>query len=151
MNKSKKNPPAAEHGSKRLKGGGHPSSARKDIDAGIGIADPGVPGSRTNPVEKDRKPQPAKTHPRGQVPATKGELGSEHLKAVNRRRDQSDPPDMPKKKMTVNATAKTALPDSANRPKTKIAGFAKTITRIQPVLTKKDTNASSRPKKQSKG
>lgn len=46
-NKSKKNPPAAEYGSKRLKLGGHPSSAEEDIDLGTGITDLGVPGSRT--------------------------------------------------------------------------------------------------------
>ena len=60
-----------------MKGGGRPSSAptpaQKDIDAGEGhsipgyqntpgIADPGVPGSRTNPVEEGREPQSAKPH-----------------------------------------------------------------------------------------
>jgi hypothetical protein len=150
MNKSKKNPPAAEHGSKRLKGGGHPSSAQEDIDAGTGIADPGVPGSRTNPVEKGRKPQPAHPHPHGQLPALIGEPASEPLEPLNPRLDDPDLPDMSKETMTVYATARTALPDSANRPKTKIAGSAKTNTRMQPVLTKKDAEAASHPKKQSK-
>ena len=87
----------------------------------------------------------------------KGELASEHLEPLNPRRDQSDRIDKPKKKitakkkMTVYATAKTALPDSANRPKTKVAGSAKKNTRMQPVLTKKDAKAASRPKRQSKG
>lgn len=53
---------------------------------------------------------------------------------------------MSDKQMTVYATAKTALPDSANRPKTKVAGSARKNTRMQPVLTKKDADAASRPK-----
>ena len=95
MKKSKKNPPTPEHGGKSVKGGGRPSyaptPAQKDIDAGTGhsvtgyqmtpgIADPGVPGIRTNPVEKGRDPQPANPHPHGQVPSLKGELTAEHLK-----------------------------------------------------------------------
>jgi hypothetical protein len=166
MNKSKKNLPAADHGGKSVKGGGHPSSAptpaQKDIDAGTGysvsgyqntpgIADPGVPGSRTNPVEKGRMPQPAHPHPHGQLPAKKGEPASEHTEPSKPGSGDPDLPDKPKEKMTVYATARPALPKSANRPKTKIAGSAKKNTRMQPVLTKKDANAASRPKKQSKG
>ena len=41
---------------------------------------------------------------------------------------------MPTKKMTVQAEAKTALPDSTNRPKTKVAGTTKKNTRMQPTL-----------------
>lgn len=77
-----------------MKGGGDPSyaptPAQKDIEAGTGhavagyqntpgIGDPGVPGSRTNPVEEGREPEPANPHSRGQVPATKGTLAAEHL------------------------------------------------------------------------
>jgi hypothetical protein len=140
MNKSKKNPPAANQGNKRLKLGGHPSSAQADIDAGMGIADPGVPGSRTNPVGTDRKPQPVPLQPHDPVPETEGELASGHL----------DLPDTSREKMTVYATAKAAIPDSANPPKTRIAGYAKTNTRMQPVLTETDADAASRQKKQSK-
>jgi hypothetical protein len=76
-----------EYGGKSVKGGGHPSSApspaQKDIDAETGhsvagyqqtpgIADPGVPGSRTNPVEEGREPEPAEPHSQNKVPATKG-------------------------------------------------------------------------------
>ncbi len=53
---------------------------------------------------------------------------------------------MPAKKMTVHATAKDALPDSANRAKTKVAGSTKKNTRMQPVLTEKDAKAIDRPK-----
>jgi len=49
---------------------------------------------------------------------------------------------MPGKKMTVYATAKTALPDSANRPKTRVAGSTKENTRMQPVLNEKDAKAA---------
>jgi len=71
------NPSSPEHGGRSVKGGGRPSSAptpaQKDIDAGEGysvpgyqktpgIADPGVPGSRTNPVEEGRAPKSAKPH-----------------------------------------------------------------------------------------
>ncbi len=77
-----------------MKGGGDPSyaptPAAKDIAAGTGhsvagyqktpgIADPGVPGSRTNPVEEGREPKSANPKPKGKVPATKGGLASEHL------------------------------------------------------------------------
>lgn len=48
---------------------------------------------------------------------------------------------MPTKKMTVHATAKTALPDSVNRPKTRVAGSTKKNTRMQPVLDEKDAKA----------
>lgn len=166
MNNSKKISTAAEHGGKSVSGGGHPSStptpAQKDIDAGSGysvpgyqntpgIADPGVPGSRTNPVEKGRKPQPAHPHPHGPLPSMISESAVEPLDPRNPRGDPSGRIDKPKETMTVCATAKTALPDSANRPKTKIAGSAKTNTRMQPVLTKEDADAAIRPKKQSKG
>ncbi len=49
---------------------------------------------------------------------------------------------MPAKTMTVHATAKTALPDSANRPKTRVAGSKKKNTRMQPVLDEKDAKAA---------
>jgi len=52
---------------------------------------------------------------------------------------------MPAKKMTVYATAKTALPDSANRPKTRVAGSTKKNTRLQPALS--DEKASAALKK----
>lgn len=81
----------------------------------------------------------------------KGELASEHLEPQNSGRGRPDLADMSEKKMTVYATAKTALPDSANRPKTRVAGSAKKNTRMQPVLTKKDAKAASRAIKQSKG
>ena len=87
----------SEHGGKNVKGGGDPSyaptPAEKDIEAGKGntvpgyqmtpgIGDPGVPGSRTNPVEDGREPQPANPDDegKGKVPAVKGELAAEHLK-----------------------------------------------------------------------
>ncbi len=38
------------------------------------------------------------------------------------------------KKMTVTAKARTATPDSANRPKTKVAGSTKKNTRMRPAL-----------------
>lgn len=41
---------------------------------------------------------------------------------------------MPAKKMTVYAKARKANPDSANRPKTRVAGSVKKNTRMQPVL-----------------
>lgn len=37
--------------------------------------------------------------------------------------------------MTVHARAKKALPDSANRPKTKVVGSTKKNTRMRPVLS----------------
>ncbi len=49
---------------------------------------------------------------------------------------------MPSKKVTVHAKAKTALPDSANRPKTKVAGSTKKNTRMQPVLSGAETKAA---------
>jgi len=49
---------------------------------------------------------------------------------------------MPAKKMTVHATARTATPDSANRPKTKVAGSTKENTRMQPVLREKKAKAA---------
>jgi len=49
---------------------------------------------------------------------------------------------MPAKKMTVHATAKTALPDSANRPKTKVAGTIKKNTRMQPALSDEKGSAA---------
>ncbi len=42
---------------------------------------------------------------------------------------------MSAKKVTVQAKARRALPDSANRPKTKVAGSTKKNTRMQPVLS----------------
>ncbi len=41
---------------------------------------------------------------------------------------------MPAKKMTVHATARPATPDSANRPKTDVAGSTKKNTRLRPVI-----------------
>ncbi len=52
-----------------------------------------------------------------------------------------------KKKMTVTAKARTALPDSANRPKTKVAGSTKKNTRMQPVLSDKKAQALKTKKK----
>ena len=52
---------------------------------------------------------------------------------------------MPAKKMTVQAKARTATPDSANRPKTKVAGMTKKNTRMQPALS--DEKASAAMKK----
>ncbi len=49
--------------------------------------------------------------------------------------------------MTVTAKARTALPDSANRPKTKVAGSTKKNTRMQPVLTDKKAQAVKTKKK----
>lgn len=40
-----------------------------------------------------------------------------------------------KKKMPVTAKARKAMPDSANRPKTKVAGSTKKNTRMRPVLS----------------
>jgi len=54
---------------------------------------------------------------------------------------------MPAKRMTVHATAKTALPDSANRPKTCVAGSTKKNTRMQPVLDAKDAKAARKATK----
>ncbi len=54
-------------------------------------------------------------------------------------------PIMPTKKMTVIAKARKAMPDSANRPKTKVAGSTKKNTRMQPVLS--DKNAKTARKK----
>ncbi|MDQ6625225.1 MAG: hypothetical protein M3Y69_03655 [Verrucomicrobiota bacterium] len=48
---------------------------------------------------------------------------------------------MPAKKMTVIAKARKAMPDSANRPRTKVAGSTKKNTRTQPVLTTKEAKA----------
>ena len=42
---------------------------------------------------------------------------------------------MPAKKMTVHAKARKANPDSANRPKTRVAGSTKKNTRMRPVLS----------------
>ncbi|MBA3651878.1 MAG: hypothetical protein H0W66_10470 [Chthoniobacterales bacterium] len=41
----------------------------------------------------------------------------------------------------VTAKARTALPDSANRPKTKVAGSTKQNTRMQPALTDQKAQA----------
>ena len=49
---------------------------------------------------------------------------------------------MPAKKTTVHAIAKTALPDSANRPKTKVAGSTKKNTRMEPVLDGQQAKAA---------
>ncbi len=49
---------------------------------------------------------------------------------------------MAKKKVTVQAKAKTALPDSANRPKTKVAGSTKKNTRMQPAMSAKKAKAA---------
>ena len=54
---------------------------------------------------------------------------------------------MAPKKMTVHATAKTALPDSANRPKTRVAGSTKKNTRMQPVLDEKTAKAARKKTK----
>lgn len=48
---------------------------------------------------------------------------------------------MSAKKMTVHAKARTAMPDSANRPKTKVAGSTKKNTRMRPVLSEKKARA----------
>jgi len=48
---------------------------------------------------------------------------------------------MSAKKLTVHATAKTALPDSANRPKTRVDGSTKKNTLMQPVLEEKNAKA----------
>ena len=50
---------------------------------------------------------------------------------------------MSTQKVTFHAKAKTALPDSANRPKTKVAGSAKKNTRMQPVLTGKQAKKAA--------
>lgn len=52
-----------------------------------------------------------------------------------------------KKKMTVQAKARTAMPDSANRPKTKVAGSTKKNTRMQPVLSEQKAKAVKTKKK----
>ncbi len=49
--------------------------------------------------------------------------------------------------MTVTAKARTALPDSANRPKTKVAGSTKKNTRMRPVLSDKKAQAVKTKKK----
>ncbi|MGI8438284.1 MAG: hypothetical protein ACR2NX_15525 [Chthoniobacterales bacterium] len=49
--------------------------------------------------------------------------------------------------MTVTAKARTALPDSANRPKTKVAGSTKKNTRMQPLLSDKKAQAVKTKKK----
>ncbi len=49
---------------------------------------------------------------------------------------------MPAKKMTVIAKARKAMPDSANRPKTKVAGSTKKNTRMQPVLSDQEAKAA---------
>ena len=49
--------------------------------------------------------------------------------------------------MTVSAKARKAMPDSANRPKTKVAGSTKKNTRMQPVLTEKKAKAVKTRKK----
>ncbi len=72
----RENPPfmfAAEHGGDAVKGGGHPSDspvpAEEAIDDALGrpvaghaktagTGDPGVPGSKTNPVHPRREPPP---------------------------------------------------------------------------------------------
>ncbi|MEO8043523.1 MAG: hypothetical protein ABI674_01340 [Spartobacteria bacterium] len=54
---------------------------------------------------------------------------------------------MPAKKMTVHAKARKATPDSANRPKTKVAGSTKKNTRLRPVLSKKKATAVRTKKK----
>ncbi len=51
---------------------------------------------------------------------------------------------MPAKKMTVIAKARKAMPDSANRPKTKVAGSTKKNTRMQPVLKEKQAKAAGK-------
>lgn len=48
---------------------------------------------------------------------------------------------MTQKKMTVNAKARTATPDSANRPKTEVVGSTKKNTRMQPALSDKKAEA----------
>ncbi len=53
------------------------------------------------------------------------------------------------KKMTVHAKARKANPDSANRPKTRVAGSTKKNTRMQPVLTGAQAKKAGRKKKQS--
>jgi hypothetical protein len=56
---------------------------------------------------------------------------------------------MKPKKVTVHAKAKTALPDSANRPKTKVAGSRKRNTRMVPVLSDEEAKAVGAVKKKS--
>ncbi len=58
---------------------------------------------------------------------------------------------MPNKKVTVSAKAKTALPDSANRPKTKVVGSTKKNTRMQPALTEKQAKAATKAVKKKPG
>ncbi len=57
------------------------------------------------------------------------------------------PPIMPTKKMTVIAKARKAMPDSANRPKTKVAGSTKKNTRMHPVLSERKAKAVKTTKK----
>jgi hypothetical protein len=49
---------------------------------------------------------------------------------------------MPTKNMTVSAKARKAMPDSANRPKTKVAGSTKKNTRMQPVLSDQEAKVA---------
>ena len=51
---------------------------------------------------------------------------------------------MPAKKMTVQAKARPATPDSANRPKTKVAGSTKKNTRMQPAIGEEKAGAAKR-------
>lgn len=50
--------------------------------------------------------------------------------------------------MKVQAKARPAMPDSANRPKTKVAGSTKKNTRMQPTLN--DRQAAAAKKKTGK-
>ena len=76
---------APERSGDSLKGGGHPAdvtvpeAVENEEMAGYtvtghaktpGIADPGVPGSKTNPADPDKQPQPALSDP---VPPKKGD------------------------------------------------------------------------------
>lgn len=45
---------------------------------------------------------------------------------------------MKNEKMSTDAKARPALPDSANRPKTKVAGMTKKNTRMKPVLREEE-------------
>ncbi len=58
---------------------------------------------------------------------------------------------MPTKKVTVHAMAKTALPDSANRPKTKVAGSTKMNTRMQSALNEKEAKDATKAAKKKSG
>ena len=53
---------------------------------------------------------------------------------------------MPTKKVTVHAKARPALPESANRPKTKVAGSVKKNTRMKSALTSKEAKTATRSK-----